>query len=330
MLQQAKTLSSPIKMLAKNNIQRNKSLTAGSSTHSSGTSTYVTAGSSNYSSRSSTNCASTSTFSGPCRPMPPPRRPMSPTGSQRPLRRPMPPSHRPRPLNHRRPMPPPHRLITPGSSTNASRSLTSALNKSSKRGDDSDDSDYEDYDDGEDLFIKSTDSHGYVKVYTDGGKRVYSCGTVLSSIGVHFGHGHPANVSRIVQNVTDNNVAEAKAVLEALDVASNHAIKKIKIYTDSQNTIDIIKSHKAKDIYQKKKTRKNFSLTKPGIKLYYMTPNTFDAIFDHIQSSFEDVQLHFVKGHSKVGFFGREGNTAADKLATEALQAAAANAGLRQ
>jgi len=38
----------------------------------------------------------------------------------------------------------------------------------------------------------------------------------------------------------------------------------------------------------------------------------------------------FVKGHSKAGVFGHEGNKAADKLAREALKAAAANLGLRK
>ena len=157
----------------------------------------------------------------------------------------------------------------------------------------------------------------------------YRCGTILSSIGVHFGHGHPDNVSRIVFSVYDNNVAEAKAVLEALNIASNNDVKKIRIFTDSQSTIDIINSPKVQELYRRKQANVPLPLAAKGTRLYFKCPCTFNLIFDHIHSSFDDVEIIFVKGHNDVGLFGQEGNTAADRLAFEALEAAAANAGLR-
>ena len=62
----------------------------------------------------------------------------------------------------------------------------------------------------------------------DKGKKENRCGTVLCSIGIHFGHGHPDNVSRIIQSFQDSNVAQAKAALEALDIAFKHHQKKVK------------------------------------------------------------------------------------------------------
>jgi len=347
MLIQAKYSSSLIKMPPKTNIKREKSSTAGSSINSARSSTYAasssavssinTAGPLSYSSRSSTNVASTSTFL-PTRPqMAPPRR-------QRPLtRRPKSPTRRqmsprrPRPLS--RPQSPSSRRLIPHgssnyfahSSNNFARSLSNKFDEPLKSGDDySEDSDYEDIDD-DDVLTKSIDRRargGFVEVYTDAGSKEYSCGTILSSIGVHFGHGHPDNVSRIVHSVTNNNVAEAMAVLEALKIASNNDSKKIKIYTDSQRTIDIINSPKAKAVNRLRREKKSYPRDLKGISLYYKAPEIFKKIFGHIES-FEDVQMIFVKGHSKVGLFGRDGNRAADKLASEALKAAAANAGLK-
>jgi len=100
-----------------------------------------------------------------------------------------------------------------------------------------------------------TDKQGYVRVHTEGGKIEYRCGIVLCSTGIHFGHGHPDNVSSIIQSVKDSNVAEAKAVLKALDIASKQHQKKVKIYTDSDNTIKIINSVKAKAIYRLRQER---------------------------------------------------------------------------
>ena len=91
---------------------------------------------------------------------------------------------------------------------------------------------------------------------TQMGEKEYQCGTNLCSIGVHFGDGHPANVGRLVHSFQDNNLAEAKAVLEALNIASKHGIRKVKIFSDSQNTIDIVQSHKAQTIHRLKRQKK--------------------------------------------------------------------------
>lgn len=221
------------------------------------------------------------------------------------------------------------RLINvPGTSSTSTASSTKKSSNTVGHFDDvCDDSEYENIDDEEDILTKSTDNQRFLRVYTDGGKKVYRCGTVLCSIGVYFGQGHPDNVSRIVQSVQDSNVAEAKAVLEALNIASNNDKKKIKIFTDSQETIKIINSTKAQAIYRLKREKKPYSSITKGIKLYYKAPYTFDKIFQHI-NTFDDVQFIYVKGHSSVGTYGHDGNNAADKLASEALNVAAANAGL--
>ena len=162
------------------------------------------------------------------------------------------------------------------------------------------------------------DNKGYLEVYTDGGKKEYSCGTVLSSIGVYFRNGNPNNVSQIVDWVNDNNVAEASAILAALTIASKEHIKKVRIYTDSKRCIDVLNSPKVWAIYKNngKLVRNN---SKKGTKLYLMASETFNNIFHYIKT-FEEVQMIHVK---------RCRNTEADQLASEALDLDAAKKGLR-
>ena len=187
---------------------------------------------------------------------------------------------------------------------------------------------YDFSDDDEESLV--SDSQGYVNVFTDGGCKRYKNGTILSSIGVFFGHGHVQNVSRIAPCIHDNNLAEATAVLEALNIAQKCNFKKVRIYTDSQSTIDIVKSSKVKSIYRLKKVKKMDSKDRPkGIKLYLKATSIFDKIFDHIDK-LEDFQLIWVKGHSTSGFFGHDGNKEADKLASRALRVAAAAASLKE
>ena len=88
-------------------------------------------------------------------------------------------------------------------------------------------------------------------MYTDGSQKKYLCETILSSISVHFGHGHPENMSRIVYEGQD--VDEAKGILEALNIVSTNNINKISIYTDS---IATIKHNRKKQKTQLQKKRR--------------------------------------------------------------------------
>ena len=117
--------------------------------------------------------------------------------------------------------------------------------------------------------------------------------------------------------VYDNNVAEASAILEALNIASKEKIKKIKIYTDSKRTIDVINSPKVWAICNGKVVCKR---KQKGTKFYLMASETFDKIFHHFKT-FEEIQLIHVK---------RWRNSAADQLASEALDLVAAIKGLRK
>lgn len=171
------------------------------------------------------------------------------------------------------------------------------------------------------------DHKGYVHVYTDAGRKKYKCGTILSSIAVYFGPGENANIGKIVPSVSDINVAEAMATLEAIKIARKNKINKLTIFTDSLSTVHIVNSLKSQrrglrgaNKYRRKPEKK--------LKLFEKSPSTFQYIVDQI-NQMEDVQFIWVKAHSKPGVPGHKGNKAADKLAGQALKRAAANAGLR-
>lgn len=171
------------------------------------------------------------------------------------------------------------------------------------------------------------DNQGYVAVYTDGGRMKYRCGTILCSIGVYFSHRNNANVSKIVPS-EDNNVAEAMASLKAIEIAKYNKIRKLKIFTDSQCTINLVNSLKSQQsrLEQKQRRTREKNLRKHG-KLYEKSPVTFEQIVQ-LSNMMEDVKFVWVKGHSKLGVPGRAGNKAADRLASQALKRAAAATGL--
>ena len=97
---------------------------------------------------------------------------------------------------------------------------------------------------------------------------------ILSSIGVYFGHGHTDNVSKIVPSVTDNNIAEAMAVLEAIRIGRKQKAKNVRIYNDSQNVIDIINSSRVKNIYRLKNKNQPYPIARAGIKLIFLLRQT--------------------------------------------------------
>ncbi|XP_044015361.1 ribonuclease H1-like [Aphidius gifuensis] len=82
------------------------------------------------------------------------------------------------------------------------------------------------------------DSNGRVDIYTDGACSGNGYKNAKAGYGVYFGDNHFANISKPVKGRATNNNAEIQAVTEAVKIAKNHGLKKIRINTDSEFLIN--------------------------------------------------------------------------------------------
>ncbi|KAG5875048.1 hypothetical protein JTB14_026180 [Gonioctena quinquepunctata] len=145
----------------------------------------------------------------------------------------------------------------------------------------------------------------FVVVYTDGACENNGKANAKAGIGVWFGDNHPLNISKPVEGKATNNTAEIQACIQALSLLKDQGITKVKIFTDSQFTIDCM----TKWI---KRWRKNNWKTSSGGPV----KNKEDLQkLDETIKSFSGVQWFHVAGHN-----GIKGNEEADKLAREGAQ----------
>ncbi|XP_056640096.1 ribonuclease H1 isoform X1 [Diorhabda sublineata] len=143
---------------------------------------------------------------------------------------------------------------------------------------------------------------GYVTVFTDGACENNGKSNAKAGIGVWFGDNHQLNISKPVEGRATNNTAEIQACIEGLKVLEQQGVKKVKIFTDSQFTINCM----TKWI---KNWKKNNWKTASGGDV----KNKEDLkILDTVIKSFLDVKWQHVAGHQ-----GIKGNEAADELARQ-------------
>nr|CAH0099197.1 unnamed protein product [Daphnia galeata] len=147
------------------------------------------------------------------------------------------------------------------------------------------------------------DYEDFVQVYVDGSCFENGKNGAKAGLGVFFGPDHAMNISKAVQSDSkqSNNSGELQAVKEALRVAKQCGIKKLKIHSDSQYVIKCftywVKSWQAK-----------------GWMTSASTPVKNQKVIQEICDiwSSENIQIkwNYVRAHR-----GIRGNEAADRLA---------------
>ncbi|XP_042232543.1 ribonuclease H1-like isoform X2 [Homarus americanus] len=154
---------------------------------------------------------------------------------------------------------------------------------------------------GSDKTKFSTDSDGFLIVYTDGACEFNGRNGAKAGVGVYFGKDHPLNVSEPVKGRATNNTAEIQAASFALELAKASGFSKVSIHTDSQFMINCMTS------WLKNWKKKNW-VKSDGEPV----KNKEDLIA--LDAASEDLAVKWVhvKGHA-----GHEGNEIADKLARQ-------------
>uniref|UniRef100_A0A6P7GT89 Ribonuclease H1 n=1 Tax=Diabrotica virgifera virgifera TaxID=50390 RepID=A0A6P7GT89_DIAVI len=147
-----------------------------------------------------------------------------------------------------------------------------------------------------------TEEDGYTIVFTDGACENNGKPIAKAGIGVWFRDGHPLNISQPVKGKATNNTAEIQACIQALNVLGTQGVKKVKIFTDSQFTINCMTN------WIKNWKRNNWKTASGG-----PVKNKEDLQkLDTIIGNFSEVKWVHVAGHR-----GIKGNEEADKLARE-------------
>ncbi|XP_044754070.1 ribonuclease H1-like [Coccinella septempunctata] len=152
------------------------------------------------------------------------------------------------------------------------------------------------------LSSSFTEEGDYVVVYTDGACENNGKASAKAGIGVWFGDDHPLNISRPVQGKATNNTAEIQACVAALELLYREGVRKVRLKTDSQFTINCITQ------WIKKWKKNNWKLTTGGD-----VKNKEDLMkLDNIRNKMTHVDWVHIRGHS-----GEKGNEEADKLARQ-------------
>ncbi|XP_066987587.1 ribonuclease H1-like isoform X3 [Macrobrachium rosenbergii] len=147
----------------------------------------------------------------------------------------------------------------------------------------------------------STDSDGFMIVYTDGACQFNGRHGAQAGVGVFFGHGHPLNVSEPVRGKATNNMAEIQAATYAVELAQASGFKKVAVHTDSQFMINCMTSW-LKGWKKKNWVKSDGEPVKNKDELIAL-----DKACDGLS-----VKWVHVKGHD-----GHEGNEEADRLARQ-------------
>ncbi|XP_068208907.1 ribonuclease H1-like isoform X1 [Palaemon carinicauda] len=147
----------------------------------------------------------------------------------------------------------------------------------------------------------STDSDGFMIVYTDGACQFNGRHGAQAGVGVFFGHDHPLNVSEPVRGKATNNMAEIQAATYAVELAQASGFKKVAVHTDSQFMINCMTS------WLKGWKKKNW------VKSDGEPVKNKDELIA-LDKACEGIAVKWVhvKGHD-----GHEGNEEADRLARQ-------------
>lgn len=146
-------------------------------------------------------------------------------------------------------------------------------------------------------------------VYTDGSCSNNGNPGALSSIGVHFSDKNIININdiseKIIRKNHSNNCAELFAIKRSLEVIKENNIKlPVEIYTDSSYSRSILVEWYDKWVKNGLlNNKKNIKLIEKTYKLY---------------KSFDDINIYYVKAHTKKVDEHSYGNRIADKLARSA------------
>lgn len=152
-----------------------------------------------------------------------------------------------------------------------------------------------------------------IKVYTDGACQNNGKENAKAGVGIYFGKDDPRNISIPLEGkIQTNNRAELTAILMTLEILYRTEIllDKIIIFTDSKYSIDCV----TKWIVNWKK---NGWVNSSGISV-----KNKDLIskIDYKLAMFINLELVYVKAHTKGTDENSIGNRAADKLATEGIE----------
>ncbi|XP_030765882.1 ribonuclease H1-like [Sitophilus oryzae] len=146
---------------------------------------------------------------------------------------------------------------------------------------------------------------GYFEVYTDGACVNNGKSNARAGIGVWFGENSCLNISEPVQGRATNIAAEIQAACAALRVLNKLGHKKVRIYTDSEFTINCITK------WMNNWKRNGWTVSNGG-----MVKNKGDlVVLDNLCQKFEHVDWVHCPAHS-----GVRGNEEADRLAKIGVQ----------
>lgn len=151
--------------------------------------------------------------------------------------------------------------------------------------------------------INYVDAHGFVHVYTDGACQNNGKYSAAAGLGVYFAEGHHFNTSEPVKGRPTNNSGEIQAAIRAIEIAEQHDIKRLKIFTDSQFLINAacfwIKNWKKKD-------------WKLSTGRSVVNKKDFQSLDNLIEKGNMLIEWRYIPAHK-----GHHGNEEADKLAKE-------------
>jgi ribonuclease HI len=145
-------------------------------------------------------------------------------------------------------------------------------------------------------------------VYTDGACRNNGKANAISSIGIYFSNKNQKyinNISEVLKlNNHTNNIAELTAINNSLKLIKENDIKlPVRIYSDSQYSINTLTKWYPKWSEKDKKSKKN-------IPLIEETYNLINEI---------KPELKYIKAHTNLNDEHSLGNAIADQLANDAL-----------
>lgn len=147
-----------------------------------------------------------------------------------------------------------------------------------------------------------------IYVYTDGACTKNGTPKARAGIGIYFSKDNPLNVSRKIEGIQTNNVAELTAIITAIKIVINAKINisnNVVIYTDSKYSILSATSYgKKMAAIGWMKNIPNLELVKELYTLYSTTPN---ILLKHIEAHTGKNDIHSL------------GNEQADILATSSI-----------
>ena len=158
--------------------------------------------------------------------------------------------------------------------------------------------------------IKEIEKNNIINVFTDGSCSMNGSINARAGIGIYFGEGDKKNVSKRINGKQTNNTAELSAVIEVFRVLKEEIEqgKNVIIYTDSEYVLRCCTSYGLKcekNNWEKSGGIPNVELIKSLYSLY---------------NRYNNVQIQWLREHTKNKDKLSIGNEGADNLAKKALQ----------